>query len=121
MLLAAAKSSGSGSAILLIYVAVFVALYFFYIRPRSRRQKAARQEARQVEVGERAQTVGGFGGTVVRRDGQLVTLRTAGGAELDFVQSAIARRFDPVPESSDDAEESHPDDAAGDGAAEGDK
>ena len=42
-----------------------VRLYFFYLRPRSKSQKAARQQARKVEVGERAQTVGGFVGTVI--------------------------------------------------------
>ncbi len=125
MLFFAATKSSGGSAILLIYVAVFVALYFFYIRPRSRKQKAARSQARQVDVGERAQTVGGFVGTIVRRDDQLVTLRSASGVELDFVPSAIARRFDPVvPESTDDeANEEHPTDGEtpGSDATGGDK
>ncbi|MHB2027249.1 MAG: preprotein translocase subunit YajC [Acidimicrobiales bacterium] len=95
-------SSGS-SSILIIYVVVFGGLYFFYLRPRSKRQKAQRLDARKVEVGQRAQTIGGLVGTVVRQENDLVTLRTASGVELDFVPTAIARRFDPiVPESSDD-------------------
>lgn len=97
-----ASSSGSSTSIIIIYVVVFGALYFFYLRPRSRRQKAARQEQRKVEVGQRAQTIGGFVGTVVKNDGNLVVLRTDAGVELEFIPSAIARRFDPVPESSDD-------------------
>src|SRR5487761_2478691 len=112
MLLAASKSGGS-SAILLIYVVLFGALYFFYLRPRSRRQK-----------GQRAQTIGGFVGVVVKREDDLVTLRSAGGAELDFVPSAIAKRFDPVvPESSDDDVRADGDDTppAGGSAPEGDK
>ena len=100
-----AASSGS-SSILIIYVLVFGGLYFFYLRPRNRKQKAARLVARKVEVGERAQTIGGFVGTVVTNGDDLITLRSASGVELDFVPSAIARRFDPVapavPESSDD-------------------
>ena len=92
-----AKTTGGTSSLLLIYLVVFAALYFFYLRPRSKRQKAARAEARKVEVGQRAQTVGGFVGTVVRVDSDLVTLRGASGVELDFVPSAIARRFDPPP------------------------
>jgi len=95
-------SSGS-SSILIIYVVVFAALYFFYLRPRSRRQKAQRQDSKKVDVGQRAQTIGGFVGTVVKNDGQFITLRTEAGVELDFIPSAIARRFDPVvPESTDD-------------------
>ena len=90
-------STGGSSSILIIYLVVFGALYFFYLRPRNRKQKAARAEARKVEVGQRAQTIGGFVGTVVRQDSDLITLRSAGGVELEFVPSAIARRFDPVP------------------------
>jgi preprotein translocase subunit YajC len=96
-------AAGSGSSsILIIYVVVFGALYFFYLRPRSKRQKAQRSESRKVEVGQRAQTIGGFVGTVVKNESDLVTLRSASGVELDFIPSAIARRYDPVPESSDD-------------------
>ena len=92
-----AKTTGGTSSLLLIYLVVFAALYFFYLRPRSKRQKAARAEARKVEVGQRAQTVGGLVGTVVRIDNDLVTLRSASGVELDFVPSAIARRIDAPP------------------------
>jgi preprotein translocase subunit YajC len=96
-------ASSNSSSILIIYVVVFGGLYFFYLRPRSKRQKAQRQQTRKVEVGQRAQTIGGFVGTVVKNEGDLVTLRSASGVELDFIPSAIARRFDPVvPESTDD-------------------
>lgn len=102
-----ASSSGGSSTILIIYVVVFGGLYFFYLRPRSKKQKAARQQTKKVDVGERAQTIGGFVGTVVRQTDEFVTLRSSSGAELDFIPSAIARRFDPVevPESTDDAQE----------------
>ncbi|HVA71147.1 MAG TPA: preprotein translocase subunit YajC [Acidimicrobiales bacterium] len=96
-------ASSSSSSILIIYVVVFGGLYFFYLRPRSKKQKAQRQQSRKVEVGQRAQTIGGFVGTVVKNESDLVTLRSASGVELDFIPSAIARRFDPVvPGSSDD-------------------
>ena len=101
-----AKASGSSSSILIIYVVVFGALYFFYLRPRSKKQKAQRLQSRRVEVGDRAQTIGGFVGTVVKQDDDLVTLKGASGVELDFIPSAIAKKFDPpVPESSDDLAE----------------
>jgi preprotein translocase subunit YajC len=81
---------------------VFGGLYFFYLRPRSRKQKAARTQSRQVEIGERARTIGGLIGTIVSRTDESVTLRTASGVELEFIPSAIAGRIDPVPPSSDD-------------------
>jgi preprotein translocase YajC subunit len=105
MLLDAAKAttSHSSSYIILIYIAVFAFAYFFYLRPRSRKQKAARMDTKKVEVGDRAQTIGGFVGTVVKSSSDLITLRTDGGVELDFVPSAIARKYNPVvPESADD-------------------
>ncbi len=89
MLFAASKSSGS-PLIIIIYVIVFGGLYFFYLRPRSRKQKAARQQGRQVEIGEQARTIGGMIGTVVRRDENSVTLRTESGVEIEFIPSAIA-------------------------------
>jgi preprotein translocase subunit YajC len=106
LLAAAAKKSSSLSPILLlVYVVLFGGLYFFYFRPRSQKQKAARLQGRKVELGERAQTIGGFVGTVIRMDDGLVTLRGASGVELDFIPTAIAKRFDPpaaVPQSNDD-------------------
>ena len=90
-----AKASGGTSSIFIIYIVVFGALYFLYLRPRSRKQKAARLETRKVELGDRAQTIGGFVGTVVHQDADLITLRSSGGVELEFIPSAIAKRFDP--------------------------
>jgi preprotein translocase YajC subunit len=100
-----AKKSSGISPFILIYLVFIAGLYYFFIRPRNRRMKAQRQEQRKVEVGERAQTIGGFIGTVVKSEPNLVTLRTDGGVELDFIPSAIARKYDPpmdVPESTDD-------------------
>ncbi|NNN00756.1 MAG: preprotein translocase subunit YajC [Acidimicrobiaceae bacterium] len=99
-----AKTSGSSTSILIIYVVVFGALYFLYLRPRSKKQKAARLQSRKVEVGDRAQTIGGFVGTVIHQDADLVTLRSSGGIELEFVPSAIAKRFDPPTHDDADAE-----------------
>jgi preprotein translocase subunit YajC len=89
----AAKSSGSAT-LLLIYVVIFGALYFLYLRPRSKRQKAQRSEARKVEVGDRAQTIGGFVGVVTKTSPEFITLRASSGAELDFVPQAIAKKID---------------------------
>jgi preprotein translocase subunit YajC len=107
MLFAAKTTTHSNeSYLILIYIVIFGAFYWFYLRPRSRRQKATRLEQRKVEVGQRAQTIGGFIGTVVRSDSDMVTLRTDKGVELDFIPNAIARRYDPIvpdiPESTDD-------------------
>jgi len=92
---ATAAKHGVNPVFILLYFLVFGAMYFFYIRPRSKRQKAARQSASQVEVGDQVHTIGGLIGTVVAKTDDHVTLRTASGAELDFVPKAIARRVEP--------------------------
>jgi len=51
MLLATAKKSSFSGYLILIYVVIFGSLYFFYIRPRSQKQKAARLNTRKVELG----------------------------------------------------------------------
>ena len=96
MLFEVATTSSKGSPlIIIIYAVLFGGLYFFYLRPRSRRQKAARTTSRQVEIGDQARTIGGLIGTVVSRNDEAVTLRTASGVELDFIPSAIAGRHVP--------------------------
>src|ERR1700689_3354893 len=100
-----AKKSSGISPFILIYLVFIAGLYYFFIRPRNRRMKAQRQESRKVEVGERAQTIGGFVGTVVKSEPDLITLRTDAGVELEFIPSAIARKYNPpvdIPESTDD-------------------
>jgi preprotein translocase YajC subunit len=101
----APKKSSGISPFILIYLVFIAGLYYFFIRPRNRRMKAQRQEVRKVEVGDRAQTIGGFVGTVVKSEPDLITLRTDAGVELEFIPSAIARKYNPVvdiPESTDD-------------------
>jgi preprotein translocase subunit YajC len=82
--------------LIIAYAVVLFAFYFFYMRPRQRKQKAQRESARQVEIGDKVQTIGGLVGVVTRRDDSSVTIRCSSGAELDFVPAAIARRVDPV-------------------------
>ena len=92
-----AKASSSGSPLILILlVVVYAAFFFLYLRPRAKKQKTARLQARQVQVGERAITIGGFVGTITKSTDEMVTLRADSGAELDFIPSAIKGRIDPV-------------------------
>jgi preprotein translocase subunit YajC len=112
MLFAAAKTtthSGLPPELIFLYIIVIGAVYYFYLRPRNKRMKAQRLESNKVEVGERAQTIGGLVGTVVKNHDGLVTIRTDGGVELQFIARAIAGKYTPpapsvpaIPESTDD-------------------
>jgi preprotein translocase subunit YajC len=105
----AAKKGGSSGIWLLLLLVVYGAVFYFYLRPRSKRQKAARLEAKKVDVGERVRTIGGFVGVITKIEDGLTTVRGANGVELDFIASAIAGRFDPtpVPEPEPDEAEHH--------------
>lgn len=96
MFAATTHSTGGGSFLIIAYAVVLFAFYFFYMRPRQRKQKAQRDSARQVAVGDKVQTIGGIVGVITRRDDESVTIRCSSGAELDFVPAAIARRVDPI-------------------------
>ena len=52
LLAATTKKSSFSPILILVYVVVFGSLYFFYIRPRSQKQKAARLTNRKVELGD---------------------------------------------------------------------
>ena len=108
MFLTVTKTATSGNSFtpMLLLLGAYAAIYYFYLRPRRKKQAAARAEARKTEIGVRYQTIGGFVGTVVKTTDELVTLRSSSGTEVDFIPTAIARRFDPAPvvESSDETE-----------------
>ena len=96
---ATTKKSSSNYDFFIFILIAYGAIYYFYFRPRRKKQQAQRKLTRKVEVGDRAQTIGGLVATVVNQTDDLITLRTAGGVELDFIPSAIARKYiepDPV-------------------------
>lgn len=51
--------------IILIYVAIFAALYFFMIRPNSKRKKQEQAMRDNLEIGDEITTIGGIMGRVV--------------------------------------------------------
>ena len=66
--LAEAPSANSFSSMLpmiLIYVAIFAALYFFLLRPNSKKKKEEAQMRNSLEIGDEITTIGGIMGRVV--------------------------------------------------------
>ena len=65
---AAAKQNGGQvgfTGIIIIYVAIFAALYFFMIRPNSKKKKEEAQLRNSLEIGDDITTIGGIMGKVV--------------------------------------------------------
>lgn len=107
VLLATAKSSKSSSLPMLILLAVFVAVYFLWLRPKSKKMKAQQGQSKTYAVGDEVMTIGGLIGTVVEINGDRVTVRSGGavGAEHVYLAQAIkgqapAPKDNPVPAPS---------------------
>ncbi len=106
IVLAAGKSKGGSSSVFLFLILGLGILgYYFFLRPRSQRQRQAREELKKAAVGDEIATIGGLVGTIVAEDGDRVTVSTGNGTELVFLRQAIGRRLDPpapdVPDAPD--------------------
>lgn len=116
-LLAAAKSSGGGSAIfqLLFFGLIFVAMYFLLIRPQRRKAKEAQELVRAVQIGDEVQMSSGLIGFVTGFDvddsaGSVAWIELVEGVEVRALKSAIVRRIEVRTEvaavESDDSDDS---------------
>ena len=92
----AATKSGSSPVLYLLLIA-YAAIWYFVIRPRSKRTKEARLQARNVEVGDKIKTIGGLIATVMNNADGVVTVKTDSGVTLDFEARAIAGKWNPAP------------------------
>jgi len=125
------KSSGGSPYVILVLIALVGGFYFLVLRPRSQRQRQARENLRQAKVGDEIATVGGLVGTSVAEDGDRVTVSTGNGTELVFLRQAIGRRLspdttaaapeEPAAESYEDPPPGFDASASTDGAASGDE
>jgi preprotein translocase YajC subunit len=102
-------TTNSGSQyILLVFLAIAVLGYFFWLRPQQKKAAAARAGVSSgMEVGDQVQTIGGVIGTILEIHGDRYTLLTGllnEDGNLDgpqptrivFVRQAIARKIEPL-------------------------
>jgi preprotein translocase subunit YajC len=74
---------------LLPLVLIFVAFYFFLIRPQQKRQKERGQMLNALKKGDKVITIGGLHGSVVDLSEDRVTLKVSDNTRLVFERSAI--------------------------------
>jgi preprotein translocase subunit YajC len=82
------KSSGSNYTFL-IFAVIAVAFYFLVIRPRSQRQRQARNQVASLEIGDSVMSVGGIKGVVVGMDATDVQVEVSPGVVLTFIRKAV--------------------------------
>jgi len=83
------KAPGMGN-ILPMMIVMFVIIYFFMIRPQSKRQKETKLMLENIKKGDKVITSGGILGLVTAIKGNIVTLKISSNAEVDFKKGAIS-------------------------------
>ena len=77
--------------------ALVAAMYFFMIRPESKRKKAATKMREELIVGDEITTVGGIVGRVVSIKDDTIVLETGGDkTRLTFLKSAISSKAEKI-------------------------
>lgn len=81
---------------LLLWVAVFVVFYLFFIRPQQRRQKQDRLFREQLKKGDRVVLTSGIHGRVASVEGAELLIEVAEGVKLRVDKSAVQRSGEPA-------------------------
>lgn len=83
---------GMDSYIIFIYIAIFAALYFFMIRPNSKKKKQEQELKKNIDIGDEITTIGGICGKVVavrEEDDEIIVETGADRTKLRFKKWCI--------------------------------
>ena len=109
--MAAAKSGGGGSPILLFLIVGLGVVYLIFIRPQRRKQKLKQSALSELAIGDEIVTAGGVYGTVTQVGDDDVRVEIAPNVEVRLARRAIAAQLtEPEPEAA--AETADPEDAS---------
>lgn len=94
---------GSDSTFAIIYAAVIVGLFYFFLyRPQQARSKKVKELMAALAVGDRVMTAGGLMGTVRSIDGDIVGVEIADGVVASLTLRAVVERLtEPVGPTDD--------------------
>ena len=92
-----AQSAGSTGGFdfvsLLPLVLIFVAFYFFLIRPQQKKAQQQREMISAIKVGDQVVTAGGIIGVVDKVEETQFVLKVEDGTRMRFVKSAISEKI----------------------------
>ncbi len=86
-----AKTTNSGSPVLLVLLVIIGLMYFLVMRPNQKRRMAAMRQARTFDVGDEV-VAGGMVGRVRRMDETMVDIEVSNGVVVKFVPQAVQLR-----------------------------
>ena len=93
---AAQSATGTGgiSAFMPIII-LFVIFYFILIRPQQKRAREHQSTLDALKAGDTVITNGGIYGTVIKIDGNVVTLQCSDKVRIKVIKKAISSKVDP--------------------------
>ncbi len=96
-LMGATTKSSSGSSTLILFVLLFGAMYFLWLRPQRRKlQQRQQSQIRSIDIGDEVVTQSGIIGTVVSMDEDRAVIKVNDQTTITVVRAAIGRRIEPV-------------------------
>ncbi|HUX53633.1 MAG TPA: preprotein translocase subunit YajC [Williamwhitmania sp.] len=97
---AAPAAGGQGYSFLIMMVLVFVVMYFFMIRPQTKRQKELRKFQSELKKGDKIVTTGGIYGKVWEVRDQYLIIEIDENVKIRCDKSAILRDPSDLQQSS---------------------
>jgi preprotein translocase subunit YajC len=82
---------GGGATTWLMLIAIFVAMYFFMIRPQQKRQKELRKFRDGLQKGDKVVTVGGIYGTVSEIKDSYILIEVDNNVRMRFDKSSVLK------------------------------
>ncbi len=81
---------------LIMIVLMLAFMYFFLIRPESKRKKSEQEMRNSLTVGDNITTIGGITGTICAvKENTIVIESGADRVRIEFLKSAISSKIDP--------------------------
>jgi preprotein translocase subunit YajC len=88
-------ANGDGGSIIniVIMVAMFAVMYFFFIRPQNQKQKEQNTFESGIKIGDKIVTQSGMFGKISKIDDDSLLLETESGSRIRILKSAISAEW----------------------------
>ena len=93
---------GGGIGTIILMVVLFVALYFFMIRPQKKQEKETNEMRNNLQVGDEITTIGGIIGKIVSIKEETVTIETSHDRTKIRILKTAVRNVDVKAEDAQD-------------------
>jgi len=93
LLILGQAGGGMNISLILMYASIFAVIYFFMIRPQTKRAKEQQNFLNNLQKGEQVVTSGGVHGKIVNLHGDIISLEVAHNIRIKVTRSAISHEM----------------------------